>query len=267
MGGRPWGLVRPLVALVGLVTAALPAAAHDFWIEPATFRPAVGEQVALRHRVGDHFRGDSLARNPQLLLRFVALDREGEVEVPGVGGIDPAGIVTIRQPGTTVVAYESRGSVAELDTAAMERYVDEEGIASQLPAGWRREGTVRDRFARSVKSLLVAGGDSAGHARVAGLPLELVPLDDPARWGADGALRLRLLHRGVAAPGVRVTAISRLDPQIRITATTDAEGAVALAPGSPGDWLVKAVRIVPAEAATGADYESLWTSLTFRAGD
>ena len=31
----------------------------------------------------------------------------------------------------------------------------------------------------------------------------------------------------------------------------------------PGVWLVKAVHMVPAPAASGADWESLWASLTF----
>jgi hypothetical protein len=44
---------------------------------------------------------------------------------------------------------------------------------------------------------------------------------------------------------------------------TDNEGRVAV-PMSAGVWLIKAVQMERAAAGTGADWESVWTSLTFQ---
>jgi uncharacterized GH25 family protein len=258
------------LASVGAVVAALAlargAAAHDFWIEPSTYRPAAGQRVTVRLRVGNDFLGDALARDESLLVRFATLSAAGEGRVPGVHGRDPAGIALAPESGTMVVAYESSGTLAELTPEKMAVYVEQEGIAPQLPRGWQAKKLVRDRFSRSVKSLLVAGGDSSGFDRVAALPFELVPLADPARVPpSGGTLALRLLWQGKPAPGIHVAALSRLDPRRLVTATTDAGGQVTLALPRGGEWLVKAVRVLPAKDPE-ADIESVWTSLTFLAG-
>src|SRR5689334_18749037 len=43
------------------------ASAHDFWIEPSTFRPSVGERVTASLRVGEDLRGDAVPRIPTLI--------------------------------------------------------------------------------------------------------------------------------------------------------------------------------------------------------
>jgi len=206
-------------------------------------------------------------RDEGLLVRFATVGGDGEKRVPGVHGVDPAGLAQAPERGTLVVAYESRGSVAELTPDKMARYAEEEGVSSQLPAGWRGKPLLRDRFARSVKSLLVVrGGGSAGFDRVAGLPLELVPLVDPATLGPGGELSLRLLWQGKPVPGVQVAALSRLDPAKALVGRTDGAGRVTFRLPRSGEWLVKAVKILPAGDAA-ADFASVWTSLTFVAGE
>ena len=262
----PRGRCLLFVALALVLTAA-PSAAHDFWIEPSTYRPHPLQRLAVRHRVGHHFLGDLVPRDETLLVRFVAVGGEGEQPVPGLHGRDPAGIAQAPESGSFVVAYESRGSIAEMDAAKMAAFVAEEGVADQVPAGWRSKALVRDRFTRSVKSLLVVrGGGSAGFERVAGLPLELVPLVDPATLGAGGSLALRLLFEGKPAAGIQVAALSRLDPAKPLVSRTDADGRVTFALPRGGEWLVKAVKIVPA-GGPGADFGSVWATLTFLAGE
>jgi uncharacterized GH25 family protein len=254
--------------VVGSALATAPAAAHDFWIEPSTYRPDPLQRVTLRHRVGNHFLGDPVPRDEGLMVRFTTLGGDGEKRVPGVHGVDPAGIAQAPETETLVVAYQSRGSVAELPPDKMARYAEEEGVASQLPAGWQRKPLLRDSFSRSVKSLLVVHGrDSAGFDRVAGLPLELVPLVDPAGLVAGGALPVRLLWQGKPVAGIQVAALSRLDPSKALVARTDGDGRVTFTLPRTGEWLVKAVKILPAPPDGTADFSSLWTSLTFVAGE
>jgi uncharacterized GH25 family protein len=259
--------IAALAALAAGTLLATPLRAHDFWIEPSTYRPAPGQRLVLRARVGAGFLGDPVPRDEELLVRFVVVGSEGEQPVPGVQGVDPAGIMQARGVGTMVVGYQSRGSVAELTPEKMALYVDQEGLAGQLPSGWQRKPVVRDRFSRSVKSLLLVGGDGgsgarAGYDRLLGLPLELVPLSDPAALAGGGALPVRLLWDGRPAAGIQVTALSRLDPAHPLTARTGADGRVVLPLPRGGEWLLKAVRILPA-GGPGADFESVWASLTF----
>jgi hypothetical protein len=247
-----------------------PALAHDFWIEPSTYRPAPGQRVTLRHRVGSSFLGDAVPRDESLLVRFVTAGGDGVQPVPGVHGLDPAGIAQAPAAGTLVVAYESRGSVTEMTPEKLAQYVEEEQIADQLPARWettwRRRPLVRDRLSRAVKTLLVVrNGDSGGYDRVVGLPLELVPLADPAKLLPGGTLPVTLLWQGKPAPGIHVIALSRVDPRQPIVARTDAAGGARLVLPRGGEWLLKAVKILPA-GGPDADFASVWTSLTFTTG-
>jgi uncharacterized GH25 family protein len=262
----PRGRCSLFVALALVLTAAR-CAAHDFWIEPSTYRPQPLQRLAVRHRVGNHFLGDLVPRDETLLVRFVAVASDGEHPVPGLHGRDPAGIAQAPESGAFVVAYQSSGSVAEMDAAKMATYVKEEGVGDQVPAGSQSKALVRDRFTRSVKSLLqVRGTSSAGFDRVVGLPLELVPLVDPATLGGGGALTVRLLFEGKPIAGIQVAALSRLDPSKPLVARSDADGRVTFALARGGEWLIKAVKIVPA-GGPDADFGSVWATLTFVAGE
>jgi uncharacterized GH25 family protein len=112
----------------------------------------------------------------------------------------------------------------------------------------------------------VRGGGSAGFDRVVGLPLELVPLADPTTLVPGSTLPLRLAWQGKPVAGIQVAAISRLDPKHPLAARTDAGGNVAFTLPRGGEWLIKAVKIAPSKDA-GADFESVWTSLTFSVGE
>jgi uncharacterized GH25 family protein len=91
-----------------------------------------------------------------------------------------------------------------------------------------------------------------------------VPEASPAglRPGAD--LPVRLLFQGKPLAGALVVAIPRDGPEAKVAARSDARGRVRLRLPRGGDWLVKAVHMVPAPRETGADWESFWASLTFR---
>jgi hypothetical protein len=56
--------------------------------------------------------------------------------------------------------------------------------------------------------------------------------------------------------------MNRDHPEKPLSARTNASGRVAFDLAPAGVWLVKAVHMVPAPPASGADWESLWASLT-----
>jgi len=248
------------------------ARAHDFWIDPSTFRPAPGQRVLVRLRVGQRFRGDPVPRDPSLLQRFSVVAKGGETPVPGVAGAEPAGFATLTSPGLSLITYASGRSAVELDAAKFETYLTDEGLEAVHAERARKGQTaapVKEVFSRCAKAFLAVGGDGAGGAgfdRVLGLTLELVPEKDPTalRPAAGGAdLPVRLLYRGKPLAGALVAALPRDRPDAKVTARTDAAGRARLRLDRPGVWLVKAVHMIPAPAAAGADWESFWASLTF----
>jgi len=251
---------------VALFFAAAPLLAHDFWIEPSTFRPEVGATVGFALRVGEGFRGDPVPRTPARIERFVLVSASREAPIDGVPGHDPAGVARVSEPGVQVVGYRSHTSRVDLDAPKFEQYLKEEGLESIVAERARRGESAkpsREIYSRCAKSIVTTGvGAKAGHDRELGFTLELIPEKNPHAYTSGGPFPVRLHHRGKPLAGALVVALARAAPEKRLSARTDAEGRVSFAL-APGEWLVKAVHMVPAPAESGADWESLWASLTF----
>jgi uncharacterized GH25 family protein len=253
---------------VGLLLWALSAPAllaHNFWIEPTTFTPAQGQRVAVRLRVGVELQGDPVPRDPNLIKRFVAVGPSGEAPVPGVANTEPAGFEAFSAPGLYTIVYESGRSPVELDAAKFEQYLKEEGLET-VAAARARQGKsgagAKEVFSRCAKALIAVGGPGSGHDRVFGQRLELVAEKNPYTLAGGGELPVRLLYEGKPLAGALVMALQRGRPD-KVTARSDSKGRVLLKLDRPGFWLIKAVHMIAAPADAGADWESLWASLTF----
>jgi uncharacterized GH25 family protein len=295
---RPLPLLLAGAALAALVPAAL---AHEFWIQPASFRPALGDVQGLALRIGHPAAPEAYARNPQHVAAFVLAGplgaaSEGVVprrDVPGREGADPAGLVRLAAAGRYVVGYRSHPSTVEMQPADFEAYLREkglEGVIAERRARGESELPGREAFSRCAKALLRTPEAAAGPPDVAlGFPVELVLLDDPLlRAEAEAGpapLAVRLLVDGEPRPGALVHA-EPLDPGAEaggsedgsgpgsagatgpLSAWTDARGEVRLPLPAEGSWLVTSVHAVRApEEEGGADVEwrSTWASLTFSA--
>ena len=258
-----------LAAGAAVLALAAPLFAHDFWIEPSTFRPEVGATVGLSLRVGQGFRGDPVPLQPDKVVKFVTVSPSGsETSATGVPGRDPAGRGRITEPGYVLVAYRSNPSSLELPADKFEAYLKEEGLEKIIEVRAKRGDSAKpskEIYSRCAKALLDAGGGgTTGFDRPLGLRLELVPETSPKKFSsAGGALDVRLLFEGKPLAGALAVAMNRDEPDKRLSARTDKAGRVSLALPRGGAWIVKAVHMVPAPADSGADWESLWASLTF----
>jgi uncharacterized GH25 family protein len=255
---------RIVVACTLLVAPAL--FAHDFWIEPSTYRPAKGEEVVVSLRVGQHFMGDPVPRMSSSIIRFEAIGAKQEMPIDGDEGLAPAGLYELREDGETLLVYESRGTVAELTPEKFAQYVSEEGLEKRI--GEPRGGKVRDNFSRCAKTLLRSGSSASKvWSRTIGLPLELIPEHDPYAMKEGSALGVKLLFRGAPLKDALIVAINRRNPGKPVRVWTDANGRAKLPLDRDGAWLVKAVHLLPAADRSRADYDSLWASLSFEIGE
>ena len=246
--------------------AALPASAHDLWIEPSAFHPAPGATIGVRLRMGQSFVGDPLPRYESLVQRFDLSSRDGERLIEGSEGDDPAGKVEIPSAGAHIVGYRSNNSYVSQEPQKFAEYLKEEGLEQIMRI---REGRgesqkpSREFFARCAKALVVAGsGSRAGFDRVLGFTLEIVPEKDPEAWQAGGSLVFRILFEGKPLAGALIAALPQREPSKKLTARSDLAGRVTLLLPQPGVWLIKAVHMIPSDGKK-ADWQSFWASLTF----
>lgn len=230
------------ILLIALFTVS--ARAHDFWIEPSTFRPEAGESFTAALRVGENFEGDPVPRRGARIESFVVRTASGEQPVNGFESQDPAGFVKLDEAGTAVIAYRGKPTPHELPSAKFKQFLNEEGITGITPTSAKQ----RERFYRFAKTIV--GPTSPIAERPFGWRFELVP----------SGSRFQLLFEGKPLSGALVTAISPAGK--RLTARTDTNGSVALNLGK-GVWLIKSTHVLPAAKGSDFDWESLWASLTF----
>ncbi|HEY3170075.1 MAG TPA: DUF4198 domain-containing protein [Thermoanaerobaculia bacterium] len=246
--------------------AAAPLLAHDFWIEPTSFHPEVGTVVGIALRVGQDFRGDPVPRMTESIEKFVVVSRSGDKPVDGVSGRDPAGIVRVAEPGYLLVGYRSLPKRIDLPAEKFERYLKEEGLEAVIATRAARgdsQKSSKEIYSRCAKAIIDAeGGGASGYDRALGFRLELVPEKAPKEVVGGRSMPVRLVFEGKPLAGALVVVMNRDEPKKRLSARTDTSGRVAF-DLSGGVWLVKSVHMVAAPRPSGADWESLWASLTF----
>jgi uncharacterized GH25 family protein len=267
---------RASLLLIAIAVAALPASppllAHDLWIAPSSFTPALGEPIRLHLVLANGEQIETVPRSDAGIVRFLAVGPQGDQPVAGLDGLDPAGFLRPTEPGWYTILYQSAPAFTTLAPDTFRAYLLEKGLDAGTrtqPASGPAEPTTSEIFRRSIKArILVADPNGAelsdpGEEKPAGLPLELI-LERAAASGEPASERdvvMRLLLDGAPLEGALVD-VRRLDDRtLEIKATTDGEGRIRLRLG-PGSWVATSVHLDPSRPAT-ADWESLWSSLTF----
>lgn len=259
---------------LAMLCAAPFAYAHEFWIEPVSFTPDVGDKVPLRLFVGTGGARDELPRRSDHMLRFEAVTEAGTVPVVGLLGRAPAGLLRPVTSGPQVVVYRGRHTFIELPAEKFESYLEEEGLSRVIAERVRRDESLapgRENYARYAKSLVFVGGeDEAGGGAVdaeIGLPIEIVPETDPRTWRPGDVFAVRLVYDGRGLADQQVKLIHLNDRGIQLVARTDADGRAELRPPQPGPWLVASVFMRRSPEGAKEDWESFWASLTFELAD
>lgn len=268
------------------------ALAREFWLAPASYRVAVGTPVPLRLLIGENFAGEIWTNPTRRVQRLVRLGPGGAADTTDLRlallADSLAPVLRCPAPGTHLVALTSRLAFSELPAEQFTAYLREAGLGNALrqrqEAGEASTKPGREAYRRCAKALVLASqapaarlpaatGDTA-FRRVLGLPLELVPEQNPYRLRPGAGLTVRVLSQGQPVPGALVQVWQASPPTAKPTAAlpvthftthTNAQGRVLLRLPSAGPYLLATVRIenAPPALAARADWLSTWASLTF----
>ena len=282
VNSRP--VLRPrFLALAALLLAGtLTALAHEFWLEAPRFRLQPGQTVTVRPLVGENFHGGPWSNKASKILRFVRYgptpaDSTDLTPAPGFAPTDTFRTsLTFAHPGTHVVVLRSTNSFIEMSAAEFTAYLREEGLDYALTLRQEREQQAtpgRETYRRCAKALVQVGEAAAISTdttwrHVYGLPLELVPEQNPYRLAADKALTVRVLRGRRPVSGAAVQVWQRQPgglPTSHFTTRTNQNGRLLLRLSGPGPYLLATVGMTdaPARLHDRADWQSTWASLTF----
>ncbi|RYY52751.1 MAG: DUF4198 domain-containing protein [Chitinophagaceae bacterium] len=97
-----------------------------------------------------------------------------------------------------------------------------------------------------------------------GLPLDLVPLQNPYQLGEDDSLSVRVLFRGEPLKNQFVVVWHRNKfIFLKVQYRTDANGEIRFPVMTRSRWMVSTVKMVRLGKGAGADWQSYWGSLTW----
>lgn len=259
------------VAALAALTATPPATAHSFWLQPEDYSPEVGEEVRVDFKVGH--AGDvsdwglywERIASFRLIGPDAAVDQQRAVRTTGH---DEAGgaVITIREPGTYTLSFESNPSFSELKADRFNAYLENEGlsaIASHRKASGASGEVGTELYARRAKALFQAGEQmSRKVTRPVGQILEIVPLANPFALAEGDRLPLQVFWRGKPLEGAKVGVSMLGMAEEGPSFLTSADGVVNVS--APGDaaMLYTVTWGEPAPNDERADYFTIFASLT-----
>jgi len=259
-----------MLMFAGATTVA-PASAHEYYLMPDNFSPAAGKQVAVRHLLGQRFKGNELPWITRWNIRSEQWQNGSKKEIAGIDGDRPALKATIEKPGLAIFLHQS--NIDQLTFKTWEKftkYVKKEGIDDILQrhqdAGKPKQG-VKELYSRYAKTLVDIGGKSQGLDQPTGLKIELVALRHPSTLKAAEPMPVQVLFDGSPLPNVTVKVFAGIGTEAATKIKSGPDGKAHIPPLGPGPYLLNAIKMTEVVAtgkiAQGAHWESFWASLTF----
>lgn len=267
--------LKSIVLTVVIGTPALLAAAHEFWLAPPHYFVAAGQKINLQTWVGENFTGQRWAGKSNRITRFIHAGPAGteDLTTSATQADTLQTALTFAQPGTHVVALATNDAYLEQTAEQFNTYLKEEGLDNVLVLRQQRNELTkpaREAYRRCAKTLIQVGKvnsrDTArAYARPVGLPLELIPEQNPYLLRPGAVLTVRVVQDGQPVTGALVQVWQRQPGQKPKASRlySNLSGRILLRLSTPGSYLLSTVRMAAIPDHTRADWHSTWASLTF----
>jgi protein tyrosine phosphatase (PTP) superfamily phosphohydrolase (DUF442 family) len=202
--------------------------------------------------------------------RKLILPSGAEGDLMAAGSEENTGLMSCvpSMSGVFIAAVQTEPKLISLDSSEFNAYLVSDG----LPHIYRlrsEEGILdqpgRERYSKSPKAILQVGKGGGGDpTRIVGLPLEIVPLQNPFQLKVGDTLRVRVLFQGQTLADANLGWDHPDDgepPSGTVRADSNGE---ALIPISRIGLITIRLTHMTRPKAIDYEWESFWTTLTFR---
>lgn len=255
-----------------LFATSLSAQAHDFWLEPASYRSQEPSAVALQFKVG-HKEDTShwnLSWDRIVALRTYSSNGVSDMAasvVPKTSMLPGMAKTVELSPGTHVIGFESYHATSVLKAKKFNQYAKDEGlteILSHREAKGQNDIAGKELYSRKAKTIVQVGEAMTDNAlKPIGHTLEIVPLEHPYKL-SDNTLSVQVLFKGKPLSNALIDAASLVDHSVEVQAVkTDSEGKATFKLNVEGPVMLNTVWGVPLTNSSAADFETYFSSLTF----
>jgi len=271
---RFFSIIKPILTL-GFFATAFSAQAHEFWIQPLSYRLAAEEPLIADVRVGMDFGGNQLAYIPGTINALNITNADGTEKIVGRIGDIPSINTIPASGGLQIVTLFSTSSVLTWDDfQKFDDFVNLHGMGWVLARHTERglpDVGFKEAYTRFVKSL-VAVGDGAGQDRFTGMFFELVAGKNPYTDDMSEGMPITVMFKGQPLPDKQVDLFFR-DPAgalTRLSVQSNSEGLAIVPNIGEGEYMINVVHMIEPfpedQERTGVMWHSLWGSITFAIG-
>jgi uncharacterized GH25 family protein len=263
-------MMRKLILIFFLIIVSY-LTAHEFWLEPQKFILKKGEVLKLNFRVGEHFHGENWNGNRSsvnsLELFYNGVTDELTSLIPDSLSGDSLTLQFFDE-GTAMIAYHSTNKFIELPPEKFLEYLKEDGIHNAVEYRSTHNETDsagKEFYQRCSKTVVRIGAlHDATYMINCGLPLELIPQQDPYGLKKGQALKVRLLYQNEPVTGALIKLWHRVNGKTEERdLTTDKNGDVHFSPSLLGTYMVSSVKMTRIDSPSKANWQSYWASLTW----
>lgn len=248
------------------------AGAQEFWLAPRFF-VSPNAQIPVSALVGSNFTGVRWRGTNSRLTRFVHYAPADSTNLLPLATQQDTSLpaITFSQPGTHQLALATNNAFLTLPADSFDAYLRAEKMDNILAIRKQDEHAgkpAREAYRRCAKTLIQVGASAApGSAfnQVAGLPLELVPEQNPYSLRVGASLTVRVLADGAPVPGALLKVWCRdVKKNVeKIEIHTNQNGRALFRLSTPGTYLISTMRMTRFADPQVADWQSTWSSLTF----
>ena len=261
---------------LGLIFAVLGVAhganAHDFWLQPRTFNPSVGQSDPVTIQVGHGpFRSRwSGALDRVVLFRNVSPTTKVDLRPLLHPTPDQDAVLTFNAPGAQMLLFESTDALSNLPSIRYNDYAKVEGLTPALQyraKTGQTQANGRESYSRRCKALIDVGAGGRPNPAITqpvGFSLEIVPAVNPYGLAPGQPLPVQVLFHGKPLAGALIK-LTNLEFDVRPVSMhlTDASGRANFEIPRTGDWLINVIWTEPIKANPAADFKTVFSSLTF----
>jgi uncharacterized GH25 family protein len=265
---------KKLTAFVLIVAAFISCPllfAHEFWLMPSKFRVKINESVSLNFYVGEDFTGEIWGKRRERMSKLTHFMGKNQIDLTASAIQSDSNEVMLNfdKEGTQVLTMQSKNSFIALEAAKFNDYLKDDGIDNIYQLREKNgdlDKPSKELYRRCAKTLIQVGTKKGNtFKRNTGMPLEIIPLQNPYNLKIGDKLTVKVLFNGQPLTDKMIVTWHKTPTTktVHQKLRTDAKGLMTFPLDKNGQWMVSTVQMVAVENNPEANYQSYWGNLTF----
>lgn len=250
---------------------SLPLLAHEFWLEPQQYIFSRGDEINIRLKVGEGFKGENWNGNSDKinflhLFYSDVIDSSLNKHISEEKGDSLQ--LSMFEEGTVMLVFNNINSFIELEPKKFEDYLIEDGLTNALD--YRRQNnetdsTGREYYQRSVKTIVQVGAvKTDSYKKQTALPLDIIPQSHPYAVKGKQQMSIRILFNKVPLINQKIRVWHKMPDAVTDSAyTSNDNGEISFTIEPKGEWMVSCVNMIRLSDDPKAQWQSYWGSCTW----